>query len=411
MSSDASSSDVVARSAKPDEAVESGRLPAGTARGSREGGRVWVRALRLEDFRNYDRLQLDLERGLNFFVGPNGSGKTSVLEAVSYLSVARSLRGASDNEVVRWGRSGFGVGADCGGEGSSRTIVLRYEKGAGKSVTIDGEAVGRLADLLGIVRVAWFSPEDTWITKGGPGERRRFLDMALCQLDPVYLNELSSYRRALRQRNEALLSWAPDEESDRIVNVWTERLKSHGSVVIARRLGFLPRLRDEVARFHREISGGGDEIDIRYRSGALERCGGESGDAALEETAERFERALAAVEADERRRGFTLVGPHRDDLEVRLSGRVLRTFGSQGQHRTAAIALKLGEASVLDAGGGGVVVLLDDILSELDDERGSALVGIVSEFGQALVTSTREGPPEMRRAATFRVTAGEVARA
>lgn len=392
-----------------DLAVECGTRE-GRARQPVEGERVWVRALRLEDFRNYPRLELELEEGLNFFVGPNGSGKTSILEAVSYLAVARSLRGAADTEVVRWGSPGFGIGADCPGGGRSRRIVLRYEKGAGKSVVVDGEPLATLAELVGMLRVAWFSPEDTWITKGGPAERRRFLDMALCQIDPVYLNELSSYRRTLRQRNEALLSWSPDEESDRLVSVWTDRLAAHGSAVIARRLAFVPKLEKEVRRFHGDISGAGEGLEIRYRSGVLDRSGHGADEARSGSVADSFGRALAAVEEDERRRGFTLVGPHRDDLEVRLKGRVLRTFGSQGQHRTAAIALKLGEASALASDGGGVIVLLDDILSELDDGRASALVGVVSAFGQAFVTSTREGPAGLEAAATFRVEGGEAAR-
>lgn len=371
---------------------------------------MWLRALRLEHFRNHESLELEPEKGLNYFFGPNGSGKTSILEAVSYLSVARSLKGAADSEVVRWGRQGFGVGGDCSCDGSTRSLVVRYERGGAKSATVDGEPLAKLSDLIGILRVAWFSPEDTWITKGGPGERRRFLDMALCQLDSVYLRELSNYRRTLRQRNEALLSWTPDEESDRLVDIWTERLVAHGSAVVVRRLGFLPRLDEKAAGIHREVAREGAGLEIRYRSAVLERGGtGETEGADEERVAARFREALSAVREDERRRGFTLVGPHRDDLEVRLGERVLRTFGSQGQHRTAAIALKLGEAAALGGEDGGVVVLLDDILSELDDGRAEAIVGIVSRFGQSLVTSTREGPGGLA-AASFSVRAGEARR-
>ena len=379
---------------------------------------MWLRALRLEDFRIFSSLDVELEPGLNFLFGPNGSGKTSILEAVSWLAVSRSLRGASESEVVRWGAQRFGVGGECT-DGTRRTsIVLRYQRGGPREVTVDGEPLAKLSDLLGILRVAWFGPEDTAITKGGPAERRRLLDMALCQTDPAYLAALADYRRALRQRNEALLSWGPDEEADRVVDVWTEQLVKSGSRVVASRFRFLGAFGEQVAVAHRAIAPG-DAIGLSYRSSVAPAAGEDPGGSddwgapergAVEESvAAQFRSALARVEEDERRRGFTLVGPHRDDLEVRLNGRSLRSFGSQGQHRTAAIALKLGEAAMLAADGHGVTVLLDDVLSELDDSRAAALVDLVGRIGQALVTSTRPLPGVPGVAcASLRVEAGEV---
>lgn len=370
---------------------------------------MWLSRLRLENFRNYEGLELTLENGLNFFSGPNGSGKTSLLEAVSYLAVARSLRGSTDAEVVRWGAAGFGVGGSVESPEGTRSVVLRCARGGGKEVTVGGEALPRLSELVGALRVAWFCPEDTWITKGGPAERRRLIDVALCQLDRSYLAALVEYRRALRQRNETLSAWTPDEESDRLVSVWTERLVDTGSRVVARRLQFLPHYTEAVQAAHRSIAAG-EGIDLVYRGsfpvGDDERPGAAG-------VRKRFEDALDRVASDERRRGFTLVGPHRDDIEVRVGDRALRSFGSQGQHRTAAIALKLGEAAVLDEDGRGVVVLLDDILSELDERRGGGLVDLVGRYGQALVTSTRPAPPGFlagAMSAEYRVGGGEVVR-
>jgi len=367
---------------------------------------VWLRTLRLENFRNYERHEIEFEDGLNFLFGPNGSGKTSILEAVSYLAVARSLRGSGDGEVTRWGAPGFGVGGDVVDGASSRSIVLRFTRASGKEVTVDGERIATLSELVGHLRVAWFSPEDTWITKGGPDARRRLIDLTLCQIEPEYLAALSSYRRTLRQRNEALLGWSPDDESDRLVQTWTDRLLEYGSRVIASRLALVPRLNEAVRRFHTAIAGD-DGLLLDYKSSVNP---GESGE--LGEIRKRFADAIDRGAAEERRRGFTLVGPHRDDVEVRLDGRLLRTFGSQGQHRTAAIALKLGEAAVLDEGGRGVVVLLDDILSELDEARAQGLVELVSGLGQALMTSTRP-PGELvqgRTCGRFHVEEGEVSR-
>jgi DNA replication and repair protein RecF len=370
---------------------------------------VWIRALRLTDFRNYERLELELEEGLNFFTGPNGSGKTSILEAVSYLAVARSLRGASDAEVVRWGSGSFGVSGDIVSDGTERTSTLRFTRGGKKEVTLDGERQQLLSDIVGVLRVAWFCPEDTWLTKGGPGERRKLLDMTLCQLDPSYLDALTNYRRALRQRNEALLSWTPDDESEALVEVWSERLIHYGSRVTAGRMGLLPALSSAVRGFHTSVSGT-DDLSLKYRSTVAGAASADEEPLAEDEVRTRFAESLERVAADERRRGFTLVGPHRDDLEVRLGERALRSFGSQGQHRTAAIALKLGEAAVLDSDGRGVVVLLDDIMSELDDERAASLVDLVGDLGQALMTSTRESPTTGagHSRGSFLVEAGEV---
>lgn len=374
---------------------------------------MWLRSLRLETFRNYRALELGFERGLNFLHGANGSGKTSVLEAVSYLAVARSLRGAGDGEVIGWGADGFGVAGDVADGGGTDRLVLRFTRGGRKDVTLNGEPLPKLAELVGHLRVAWFSPEDTWITKGGPDARRKLLDMTLCQLDPGYLAALSNYRRALRQRNEALLAWTPDEESDRVVQTWTDKLVEYGGVVIAARSELVPRLDAEVSRVHLAVSGE-DTLSLGYRSSVAPGVDDESGAGKREPAArERFAAALRDCEEDERRRGFTLAGPHRDDVDVRLGGRPLRTFGSQGQHRTAAIALKLGQAAVLDGDGRGVVVLLDDVLSELDAARGGALVEHVCEHGQAFVTSTRELDDVVARgrgAASFVVDGGEVVR-
>ena len=369
-------------------------------------GRVWLSHLRLENFRNYAALDLEIERGLNFFHGPNGSGKTSLLEAVSYLAVARSLRGANDSEVVRWGAGAFGVGGTVCGSDGNHTVVVRSTRGT-KQATIDGEPLPRLSDLVGSLRVAWFCPEDTWITKGGPGERRRLIDVALCQLDRGYLAALVEYRRALKQRNETLSSWTPDEESDRLVSIWTERLLDAGSRVVARRLRFLPHYGAAVEAAHASIADG-DGIELVYR-GSFPSDGLDGVDEAAVRS--RFSEGVATVASDERRRGFSLIGPHRDDIEMRVGGRLLRSFGSQGQHRTAAIALKLGEAAVLDEGGRGVVVLLDDILSELDDRRGARLVDLVGRYGQAFVTSTRPAPDGFLTgdaSAQYRVGEGEV---
>jgi DNA replication and repair protein RecF len=383
--------------------------------------RVWLRTLRLENFRNFPGLAIDLEPGLNFFSGANGAGKTSILEAVSCLAVARSLRGSSDAEIVRWGEAGFGVGGDCVDGEASRRIVLRYSRGGGKEAILDGEPLAKLSDIVGVMRVAWFSPEDTWLTKGRPGARRRLIDMALCQIDPAYLAALSGYRRALRQRNEALAAWTPDEESEGVVDVWTERLVEYGTAVIAARLAFVPRFNEAVSASQKTIASH-DSLRVGYKSSIAAGVDSESASdasstgelsSADEQTvAQWFRESLRLNRVDERRRGFTLVGPHRDDIEVRLNGRLLRSFGSQGQHRTAAIALKLGEAMLLDGEGRGVVVLLDDVLSELDEERAGSLMGLVADLGQALVTSARAVPERVFGTGytSFSVDGGEVVR-
>lgn len=334
---------------------------------------VHLASLTTRNFRNLAALDVELPPDGVVVLGENGHGKTNLLEAIYYLVLFRSLRGARDRELVRFGEAGFFVA----GEGASRVAVGYEIAGRRKKVTIDRAEVPRLSDGVGRVRAVAFAPADRAIVAGGPAGRRRFLDIVLALTRHGYLAALAGMRQALRQRNAALRS-------------------GRGAAARAFDVPFAAAAA-EVARARREWS---DRWSDRYRE--LIAALGESSEATLRyrpdhhrecDTPDHIRSALGAAYERDVRRGVTTVGPHRDDVHLLLDGRDLRTYGSAGQQRTAAIALRLLEAESL-GGVAGVapIALFDDVFAELDRGRQERLLGLIgtSLTGQAIVAAPRE---------------------
>ncbi len=337
------------------------------------------------DFRNFAQLDITLPTNGIAIVGDNGHGKTNLLEAVAYLSLLRSLRGARDVDVVRFGSTVFHVRAELHAPATFHSVAIGYDRAARrKRATLDGVEQPRLTAALGALPSVCFSPADVALVAGGPGERRRFLDVALALSSPPYLHALQQYRAALLRRNAVLRSAAREgsrsaSTQDARVSVWEPALATHGGIVAAARQAFVQQ---HGATFEQLAVAIGERQPVGMRYVNSTGVGPEAAASDPVAQAEVLAEALAVHRAQEMRRGLTLVGPHRDELQLLLGGRELRTFGSAGQQRSAAIALRLLELTTLRAAIGATpLLLLDDPFAELDAARAARVLALLEQTG------------------------------
>lgn len=333
--------------------------------------RVWLRRAAIRDFRNLERIDLDLpETGLAL-VGENGQGKTNLLEAIYYLQVLRSARGARDQELVRFGTRGFHIALAARTDGEHELGVGFDLAGKKKRVTRDGLALSRMSDAFGGLPAVMFSPRDIQLVAGSPGERRRYLDLVLALSSRRYLAALQQYRSSLMQRNAALRDAARSGSSDDAVSAWEPALAESGAVITRERAQWVAEHSPEFTRICASIGEVGDPR-LAYQS-SLAREG---------DTRDMLAAALERQRQHDIRRGLTHAGPHRDDLQITLAGRDLRAFGSAGQQRTAAIALRMLEAATLrEAYRLEPLLLLDDPFAELDVKRSERILELLENTG------------------------------
>ncbi|HSM09846.1 MAG TPA: DNA replication and repair protein RecF [Gemmatimonadota bacterium] len=357
----------------------------------RQVGSAALRAVSIRDFRNFSRLDLTVPEAGVMIVGPNGSGKTNLLEALYYLEIFRSFRGARDRELPRFGQDVFRVEATVVRGASTVELAAAWQKSTRrKKVEIDGHEPERLSDALGTLGAVVFSLDDSELIWGSPARRRRYLDILLSLVEPGYVGALQRYRAVLGQRNEALRQGRLP-----VVRAWADGLVEPGAALMAARAAWTAERDDAFGRYHAAVAGGATAA-LSYSSclGDVEPPDGGDEDA----WADAFRRALAANEESDRRRGMTQVGPHRDDLVIRAvvdagaERRDLRSYGSGGQRRTAAIALRLVEADTLtDRSGAEPIYLLDDVFAELDRERSTRVLELLEQgrSGQVLLTAPK----------------------
>jgi DNA replication and repair protein RecF len=359
-----------------------------------------LRRIELVDVRSYDRVALELDPGVTVLVGPNAQGKTNLLEAVLRAATGGSHRVASDAPLVR-------VGAEVGiircevvtDEGRRRTLELEVGTGRRTRTKVDGQDVRRAGDASGVLRVVLFAPEDVSIVRGDPSERRRFLDDLLSQRRPAFAAARAEYDRVLRQRNQLLkqvrgLSGGARDAATPTLDTWTEQLVTHGTQLIAARVAAVRALAGPVDVAYRDLADRPEPVTLRYRSSTgLVVDGGEPVEERIPDPgplAEGMRAALAEVAREEQQRGLTLVGPHRDELELVIGELPARGYSSHGEAWSLALSLKLGTEAVLAEVGDRPLVLLDDVFAELDQIRRRKLADACADFDQVLVTAAVE---------------------
>ena len=353
-----------------------------------------LRRLRLLSFRAHAESRAAFADKVNVVYGPNGAGKTNLLEAIHYLCLTKSFLASQDAYALRKGTPYFELeGAFEGDQRPELTVRLVYVPDQGKKVFINGAPLERLSQIIGVLPIVTFSPEDHAITAGGPDERRRLLDNVLSQSLPVYLDDLLKYRRALRQRNELLSQYRGRGRTAAAAPVlasWRAELVLLGSRVIQRRLQFVRAFSTYLERAYSRIERVAEQPTITYNGVA--RLDAE---ADLEAIAAAFEAELDRVSERERERGRTLVGPHRDDLVFKLNGLPVRRYASQGQHRTFGMALKLAQYFYLeDRLEERPILLLDDVFGHFDPSRTGAFLELLKseDVGQSIITGTQKAP-------------------
>ncbi|MDL2302032.1 DNA replication/repair protein RecF [Lachnospiraceae bacterium OttesenSCG-928-D06] len=334
---------------------------------------MFIKSIELLDYRNYESLELQFDKGINILHGDNAQGKTNILEAIYVAATTKSHKGSKDKDVINFNKEEAHIRTYLDKDNIEVRIDMHLRKNKSKGIAVDGQKIKKAADLLGLCNVVFFSPEDLAIIKNGPAERRRFVDMELCQLDSFYLYNLNHYNKIVNQRNKLLKDMYFNPGLRETLNIWDSQLVSFGSKIIERRRLFVNQLNDIIYGIHRKLSGDREELKIIYEADV---------------EIEAFENKLRANQERDIKLKMTTAGPHRDDFCFRIGDLDIRKFGSQGQQRTAALSLKLSEIELMKKLTKDTpVLLLDDVLSELDSSRQNYLLNSIGGI-QTIISCT-----------------------
>ncbi|MBR9938628.1 DNA replication/repair protein RecF [Oscillospiraceae bacterium Marseille-Q3528] len=332
-----------------------------------------VKSLDLKNFRNYHELHIDFDPFTNIFYGNNAQGKTNILESVYLGGTTKSHKGSKDRDMITFTEEESHIRMLVQKKNLTRRIDMHLKKNKTKGIAVDGIPIKKASELFGIVNLVFFSPEDLNIIKNGPSERRRFIDLELCQLDKIYFHNLSNYNKILIQRNKLLKDIAFHPEWMDTLEIWDMQLAGYGSKIIKRRHSFVEQLGEIAGDIHENLTGGREHLSLLYEPDC-------PADALYEQLKKNRDKDI--------RYKMTSQGPHRDDLCMQVKDVDIRKFGSQGQQRTSALTLKLSEIELVkkiihDT----PVLLLDDVLSELDSSRQNYLLNSIHDI-QTLITCT-----------------------
>lgn len=332
-----------------------------------------IKTIELKNFRNYEDLKIQFDHGTNILYGDNAQGKTNILESAYVSGTTKSHKGSRDKDMIRFGEIESHIRTVVEKNGMTYQIDMHLKKNRSKGIAVNQVPIKKASELFGILNIVFFSPEDLYIIKNGPAERRRFLDSEICQLDKIYLSDLTKYNKTLNQRNKLLKDIAFHPELENTLSVWDMQLIAYGKRIIRRRTQFVNELNEIVFDIHKKISGNKEELVLKYEPDIEESF---------------FEDELNRSKSRDLKYCQTSVGPHRDDISFYIGDIDIRKFGSQGQQRTSALSLKLAEIELVkkcihDT----PILLLDDVLSELDNNRQNYLLNSIHDI-QTIITCT-----------------------
>ena len=334
---------------------------------------MFIESIELKNYRNYQELHMDFSSGTNILYGDNAQGKTNVLEAVYVCSTTKSHRSSKDKEMIQFGENESHIKLQVRKNDVPYRIDMHLKRSKAKGIAVNGIPIKKASELFGIVNVVFFSPEDLNIIKNGPSERRRFIDLELCQLNKLYVHSLVQYNKVIIQRNKLLKELAFKPEYESTLDVWDIQMVQYGKEVMRCRQEFICHLNGMITEIHRKLSGEKEVLMVAYEPNV---------------SIDEFDSAVKKSRIQDIRQKTTLVGPHRDDISFHINGIDIRKFGSQGQQRTAALSLKLAEIELVRSIVHDYpVLLLDDVLSELDSSRQNHLLAGIDHI-QTLITCT-----------------------
>ncbi len=334
---------------------------------------MYVESLALNNFRNYENLDISFSDSINIIYGDNAQGKTNILEAIFLSATTKSHRNSKDKDIIRFGEDESHIRLNLKKRDVGHRIDMHLRKSKPKGVAVDGIPIRRSTELFGLINIIMFSPEDLAVIKNGPGERRRFMDMEICQISRIYYSNLLKFNKVLDQRNNLLKQIYYNPKMEDTLDIWDDQLVEVGKSIITERSNFIDMINEIIRDIHSKVTSGNENIEIKYEPSV---------------DAENFERVLKEKRQLDLKNTITMTGPQRDDFGIFINGNDVRTYGSQGQQRTAALSLKLAEIELVKKIiNDNPILLLDDVMSELDTKRRDCLLDSISGI-QTIITCT-----------------------
>ena len=353
---------------------------------------MWIKKIKIKNFRNYESEEINLEKNINIFYGQNAQGKTNIIESIFLCSLGKSFRTKKDKEMIKLNEQNTVVEVEY--EKSDRDGKIKIEIGNKKNIYLNGIKIKKLSELLGNLNIVIFTPDDINILKGGPQNRRRFLDIMISQLRPNYMHILNLYIKTMEQRNNYLRQIKEEHKDENLLEIWDEKLAEYAIKIYEYRKEFIEKIIKKLDIIHKNITNGEEQIELEY----VTEC----------DSKEKYLKLLKERRKLDIIKGFTTKGVHRDDFMIYINRKDIKIFGSQGQNRTAMLSLKLAELQVIyDEIGEYPILLLDDFMSELDKTRRKNFLENI-EGTQVIITGTEKLDIENLEYLEYNVSNGKV---
>ncbi len=353
---------------------------------------MWISKIKINNFRNYELQEINLEKNINVFYGENAQGKTNIIESIFLCSMGRSFRTNKDKEMIKLNSENAIIEIEY--QKTDRDGKIKIELGNRKNVYINGIKIKKLSELLGNINVVIFTPDDINILKGGPQNRRKFLDIMISQLKPNYMHNLNLYLKTLEQRNNYLRQIREENKDENLLEIWDEKLAEYAITICKYRNEYIKKIKEKIKKIHNEITDNKEEIEIEY----ITEC----------DNKDNFLNLLKSRRKLDIIKGFTTKGVHRDDFVIYINKKRLDIYGSQGQHRTAILSLKLSELNIIEEEIGEYpILLLDDFMSELDQKRRNHFLEKIDNT-QVIITCTDKIDIENKNILIYNVKDGNV---